>query len=82
MKSAQITGWKNYGVAVLCIIAGLWAFRRGDMDGAVKGILAGLAVISLRDVFGKVLRGVDANCQAMDGLRAAIETLLSRKEEI
>lgn len=78
MKPAQIIGWKNYGVAVLCILAGLWAFRRGDMDGAVKGLLAGLLVISLRDVLGKVLHAVDANRRSLDGLRAAIEAELSR----
>lgn len=79
MTPARIVGWKNYLVAMLCILAGLWALRRGDLDGAVKGILAGLLVISLRDVLGKVLTAVDANRLSLDGLRAAIETELSRK---
>jgi len=78
MTPAQIHGWRNYGVAVLCILAGLWAFKRGDLDGAVKGVLAGLVVISLRDVLGKVLSAVDGNRQSLDNLRAAIETALER----
>jgi hypothetical protein len=79
MTPGKIIGWKNYGVGVLCILAGLWAFRLGDMDGTVKGILAGLLVISLRDVLGKVLCAIEANRQTMDDLRAAIETELSSR---
>ncbi len=80
MTPARIIGWKNYAVAGLFILVGLWAFERGNMDGAVKGLLAGLAWISLRDVLGKVLWAVDANCRSIDGLRAAIETELSTRE--
>lgn len=79
MTPGQISGWRNYLVAALCILAGVWAFKRGDMDGAVKGVLAGCVVISLRNVLGKVLSAVDANRKSLDGLRAAIETELSTR---
>lgn len=82
MTAARIIGWKNYAVAALCIVAGLWAFSRGDMDGGVKGSLAGLLVISLRHVLGKVLGAIDDNRQSLDGLRAAIETELSTRRSV
>jgi len=77
---AKIIGWKNYAVATLCFVAGLWAFAKGNVDGGVKGILAGLMVISLRDVLGKVLMAVNANCESLNGLRAAIETALEKRK--
>jgi hypothetical protein len=80
LTPAKINGWKNYGVAVLCILAGLWALKHGDYDGFVKGSLAGLIVISLRDVLGKLLSAIHANCESLKDLRAAIETELSRQE--
>jgi len=82
MTPARIIGWKNYGVAVLCILAGLWALKHGDMDGFVKGTLAGGALISLRNVLGKVLGALDANRQSMDDLRAAIEAELQKGQPI
>ncbi len=79
MTPENIIGWKNYAVAALFILVGLWAFERGNMDGGVKGLLAGLAWISLRDVFGKVLAAVNENRRSLEGLRAAIETELSTR---
>ncbi len=81
MKPGKIIGWKNYALAVVCILLGLWAFSRGNMDGGVKGVLAGLAIITLRDVLGKVLGAVEANCKSLDDLRAAIETELSTRRD-
>lgn len=79
MTPAKIAGWKTYTIGVFCILAGLWAFRRGDLDGTVKGLLAGMLIISLRDVLGKVLTSIEANRQSLDDLRAAIETELSTR---
>lgn len=80
LTPAKVVGWKNYAVAALCFAASLWAFKLRDYDGAVKGFIAGLLVISLRDVLGKVLASVCANREATDGLRAAIETELSTRK--
>jgi len=79
MTAGKIIGWRNYAVAALCILTGVWALSRGSVASGVEGILAGLFIVSLRDALGKVLRAVDDNRQSLDGLRAAIETELSRK---
>lgn len=81
MTPRQIIGWKNYAVAALCIVVGVWAYKRGNIEGALKGIFAGLAIIAFRDVLGKVLTSVDSNCQKLDDLRAAIEADLQRKAD-
>lgn len=78
---ANIIGWRNYAVAALCILAGLWCFLKGNIDGGFKGLLAGFALISLRNVMGKLLTAVDVNCQSLNDLRAAIETLLERERK-
>ena len=78
MTPARIFGWKNYALAVACILIGLAAFYRGNIDGGVKGVFAGLALITLRDVMGKLLKAVDDNCESLKHLRAAIETSLDR----
>ena len=80
MTAAKIIGWKNYALAATCILVSLWAFSRGNADGGVKALLAGIAIITFRDVLGKVLAAVEANRQSLDGLRAAIETDLSTRK--
>jgi hypothetical protein len=79
MTPAQISGWRNYLLAVVCIVIGLCAFYRGNVDGGVKGVLAGCALITLRNVIGKLLKAVDDNCESLKHLRAAIETELSTR---
>jgi hypothetical protein len=79
MTPSKITGWKNYALAVICIGIGLWNLHHGNTDAGIKGLLAGAAIITLRDVLGKMLQAINANQQALNGLRAAIETELSRK---
>lgn len=81
MTPAQIFGWKNYALAVVCILIGGYAFYRGNIDGGVKGILAGLALITLRDVMGKLLKAADDNCESLKHLRAAIEAELSTRRK-
>jgi hypothetical protein len=82
MTPRQIVGWKNYAVAALCIIVGLWALKRGNIADALKALFVGLAIISLRDVLGKVLTAVDSNCEKLDNLRAAIEADLKRRVDM
>lgn len=67
-------------MAALCILAGLWAFKQGHVDGGVKGLLAGFAIISFRNVLGKVLSAIEGNRLSLDGLRAAIETELTTRK--
>jgi hypothetical protein len=73
--------WRNYALAWVCIFVGLWSFYRGDNDGGAKGVLAGLAIITLLDGFGKVLGAIDANRQSLDGMRGAIEAVLTRRKD-
>lgn len=81
MKLSKIVGWKTYAVAAVSILAGLIALKQRNIDGAVKGLIAGAALISLRDVLGKVLEMVDANRKSLDDLRAAIEAELTSKAQ-
>jgi len=76
---AKVISWKNYALAVICILVGVTAFSRGDVDGGLKGVLAGFAIITLLDAFGKVLGAIDANRQSLDGMRAAVEAVLRRR---
>ena len=79
--AAKIIGWKNYALPAVCILVGLWALSRGNVDGAVKGILAGLGIMTLLDAFAKVLSAIELNRHSTDGLRGAIEAMLSEKGE-
>jgi hypothetical protein len=74
MTTAQIIGWKTYAVAVIAIIAGLVAWTQGYVGDGLKGIIAGFALISLRDAVSKILRAIEDNRAALDNMRAAIDT--------
>jgi hypothetical protein len=79
MTPAQISGWKNHLLGAVLIFIGLCAFYRGNVDAGAKAVLAGCALITLRDALGKLLKAVDANCETLNDLRAAIETELSTR---
>lgn len=78
MTTLQIVGWKVYAVGVAALVAGLIALTQGYLGDGVKGIIAGLALIALRDTMQKVLRGLDSNRKALDNVRAAIDTHWAR----
>jgi hypothetical protein len=82
MTHGQISGWKNYSLATGLILIGLYAFYRGNSDGGIKAILVGCAIITLRDAIGKGLRMLNDNCEALEDLRAAIETVLSTRRSL
>lgn len=74
MTTAHIVGWKTYAVGVLAIIVGVIAWSDGQRGDGLKGIIAGLALIALRDGIGKILRGIEGNRKALDNMRAVIDT--------
>lgn len=74
MTQSRITGWRNYALAVICILVGLIALMRGDWTNGPNILLAGFALITLRNVMGKVLAAIEANQQSLDNLRGALET--------
>jgi hypothetical protein len=76
MKSFQIIGWKTYLVGALAISIGCFLLFRRQWGEGLKFIVAGFALIALRDAIGKILRGIDDNRKALNNVRAAIETLL------
>ena len=79
MTRREIIGWKTYAVGVLSIICGSVALARGHVGYGLEGIIGGLALIALRDAIGKILRGIDGNRTSLNNMRAAIETLLSKR---
>lgn len=78
MNTFQFIGWKSYAVGVLCIVIGAIALVRGNLGDGLKGILAGLAIISLRDAVTKILRTVEENRRAMDNVRAALDSIYNK----
>jgi uncharacterized membrane protein (GlpM family) len=78
MQTSQIIGWKSYAVGAVCIIIGMAALTRGYWGDGLKGILGGLALITLRDAIAKILRAIEDNRRAMDNLRAVADTLHSK----
>jgi len=75
----QIVGWKVYGVAVISILCGMFALAHQHWVDGLKGIVFGLALITLRDTMGKILRAADDNRKALNNVRASIETLLAKQ---
>ncbi|MGB8510874.1 MAG: hypothetical protein WCD76_21050 [Pyrinomonadaceae bacterium] len=73
MRGNQIIGWKTYGVAALALVAGSVAFAHGEYSDGVKGIIFGLALISLRDAVAKILRGIEDCRRSLDNMRGAID---------
>ena len=78
MTTAQIIGWKVYGVAAVALVAGIIALANGHTGEGLKGVLGGFALIGLRDTMAKILRALDNNRKAIANLRAAIDTHWSR----
>lgn len=74
MTPTQIIGWKTYSVGVVAIIAGLYAWLRGNVGDGLKGIIGGLALIAIRDAMAKILHAVEANRKSLDNMRGAIDT--------
>ena len=81
MKSYQIIGWKTYVVAALAILIGIFLLLREQWGEGLKFIVAGFALIALRDAIGKILRGIDDNRKALNNVRAAIEVLVDKQTE-
>lgn len=79
MKSFLIIGWKTYAVAALAILIGGFLLLRGQWGEGLKFIVAGFALIALRDAIGKILRGIDDNRKALNNVRAAIESLIDKQ---
>ena len=80
MKSFHIIGWKTYLVASLAIVVGLFLLFSKQWGEGLKFIVAGFALVALRDSIGKILRGIDDNRRALNNVRAAIETLVDSQE--
>lgn len=81
ISRGQQVGWKTYAVAALAIVLGIVALANGQTADGLKGIVFGLALISLRDAIGKILRSIEGNRHALSDLRAAIETTLDRRRQ-
>ncbi|OLE52673.1 MAG: hypothetical protein AUG51_17020 [Acidobacteria bacterium 13_1_20CM_3_53_8] len=81
MRRRQIVGWKTYGVAGLALASGLYALYHQAWADGIKGIIAGLALVALRDAIGKILQALNENRAALNNVRAAVEVLLSRFNE-
>lgn len=81
MGSLKIIGWKTYLVAAVAIIAGSIAIYRGHHGEGLKGIIAGLALIAVRDAIGKLMWLVEENRQTLANLRAAIEASLTKESK-
>jgi hypothetical protein len=79
MRSFQIIGWKTYVVATFAIVIGGFLLLREQWGEGLKFIVAGFALVALRDAIGKILRGIDGNRKALDNVRAAIETLVDSR---
>jgi hypothetical protein len=78
---STVIGWKVNAVGVASILLGLLAVVQKYYGEGIKGVMFGLALISLRDTLGKILAAIDSARIALSDLRAAIETSLSRKAE-
>lgn len=76
MKPFQIVGWKTYLVGALASICGGIALSNGYTGEGLKGIIAGLALVTLRDAIGKVLRAIDDNREALNNMRASLEGVI------
>jgi hypothetical protein len=78
MNRKEIVGWKTYGVAAISISIGILALAHGYVADGLKGVIFGLALISLRDGLGKVLSTTEGIGRALADLRAICETLFER----
>jgi len=79
MSSAKIAGWKTYSVGIIAIFAGTYALKLGHWSDGIKGIIFGLALISLRDAVAKILREVGQTRSALMHLRAAVDAELTTR---
>jgi hypothetical protein len=79
MTRLQIIGWKTYAVGVVSLILGGIALARGNVSDGLKGIVFGLALISLRDAVGKILRAIDDNRKSFNNMRAVVEAVMPKK---
>jgi len=75
MKLFRATAWA-YWVGFIALLFGLFALYYGNRADGWKGIIFGLAIVTLRDVAGKILRKIEDNNKALNHLRASIESLI------
>ena len=82
MTLAKIIGWKVNAVGVVSILLGAMALIESQHIEGIKGILFGLALLSVRNTLGKILAAIDSARIALSDLRAAIETELSTRKAV
>lgn len=82
LTPTQIIGWKVNAIGVLSILLGVIGFVQGQHVEGTKGVMFGLALLTIRNVLGKVLGAIDSARMAMSDLRAAIEADLDKRKVV
>jgi uncharacterized membrane protein YjjP (DUF1212 family) len=75
---SRFYGWKTYSVAAAAIVCGVIALVNGYWSDGLKGIIAGLALMTIRDAIGKLHEAIDINHRTLRDLRASIDSFYDK----